>query len=195
MCPGTPAAKTPDWQSRLQGTWLIKVGDHTVTTLDDVTQATAAAATLDIPSLILLFVHPEIWPNLTHNGIPVVLLALFSLATHNQLNSLWEYTTVADYLCSLPPRYTTVESDDVQYITTQAMRLTCRKLLKQTDWADWQNSKYLQLDQYYNQGMLGNPHIPKDNNAVFYLVWTYNIKAVNCCKKAHCVCNGLPRAG
>jgi hypothetical protein len=33
------------------------------------------------------------------------------------------------------------------------MRLTQGKLLKQLDWKEWQESEYLQLDQYYDQGM------------------------------------------
>ncbi len=35
----------------------------------------------------LLFAHPEIWPNLLHNGLPIVLSAPFSKVTHNQLNN------------------------------------------------------------------------------------------------------------
>jgi hypothetical protein len=59
------------------------------------------------------------------------------------------------------------------------MQLTRGKLLKQTDWNEWQASKFLQLDQYYNQGMFGSPHIPTDTDSVFYLVWTYTVKALD----------------
>jgi hypothetical protein len=75
------------------------------------------------------------------------------------------------------------------------MRLTRGKLLKQADWSDWQTSEYLQLDQYYNQGMLGNPHIATVDDSVFHLVWTYNVKALDGRKKARCVCDGSPHAG
>jgi hypothetical protein len=75
------------------------------------------------------------------------------------------------------------------------MRLTCRKLLKQSDWTDWKESEYLQLNQYFNQGMFGTPHIPNNTDVIFFLVWTYNIKAIGGRKKAHCVCDGSPRAG
>jgi hypothetical protein len=37
------------------------------------------------------------------------------------------------------------------------MRLTCGKLLLQRDWKDWQDSEFLQLDQYFTQGMFSNP--------------------------------------
>jgi hypothetical protein len=59
------------------------------------------------------------------------------------------------------------------------MRLTRGKLLKQPDWNEWQMSKYVQLDQYDAQGMFGQP-VPQANDmAVFHLVWTCAIKAVD----------------
>jgi hypothetical protein len=75
------------------------------------------------------------------------------------------------------------------------MRLTRGKLLKQPDWTDWQESEYLQLNQYHNQGMFGKPLEVEEDTAVFHLVWTYNIKALDGRKKARCVCDGSPRAG
>ena len=70
------------------------------------------------------------------------------------------------------------------------MRLTRGQLLKQDDWKDWQNSEYLQLNQYWDQGCLDMPTAVDQDDAVFYLVWTYNIKAVDGRKKTRCVCDG-----
>jgi hypothetical protein len=64
------------------------------------------------------------------------------------------------------------------------MKLTCGKLLKQMDWSDWQELEYLQLNQYYNQGMFSTPQVVDADAAVFHLVWTYNIKALDGRKKA-----------
>ncbi len=75
------------------------------------------------------------------------------------------------------------------------MKLTCGKLIQQTDWSDWQDSKFLQLNQYNSQGMFGDPVETNDDDAIFHLVWTYNIKAVNGQKKARCVCDGSMRSG
>ncbi len=36
--------------------------------------------------------------------------------------------------------------------------------------------------------------VEKDN-AVFHLVWTYNIKALDGCKKARCICDGSSCSG
>jgi hypothetical protein len=57
--------------------------------------------------------------------------------------------------------------------------LTGGYLLKIEDWTNWQHSKYLQLDQYANQGCFGAPTLVEKDDAVFHLVWTYNIKAVD----------------
>ncbi len=100
---------------------------------------------------------------------------------------------MADYLRKAPP-YNIVESGDVLNYVTWIMGLTRGKLLKQADWSDWQNSEYLQLDQYDAQGMfLGTPVPMSDDDAVFHLVWTYAIKALDDRKKARCVCDGFVR--
>jgi hypothetical protein len=59
------------------------------------------------------------------------------------------------------------------------MKLTRGKLLKQTDWLDWQESEFLQLNQYYNQGMFGTPQVVDKEAAIFHLVWKYDIKALD----------------
>jgi hypothetical protein len=64
------------------------------------------------------------------------------------------------------------------------MKLTCRKLLCQDNWSNWQNSEFLQLDQYHAQNMIGEPTPASDGDTIFYLVWMYTIKAVDGCKKA-----------
>ncbi len=64
------------------------------------------------------------------------------------------------------------------------MRLTRGKLIKQQDWAEWQASEFLQLDQYDAQGMFGTPVMVDSEAAVFHSVWTYAIKAVDGRKKA-----------
>jgi hypothetical protein len=67
--------------------------------------------------------------------------------------------------------------------------------MNQDDWTDWQEVEYLQLDQYDAQGMFGTPVSAKDNDAIFHLIWTYAIKAVNSPKKACCVCDGSTQSG
>ena len=64
------------------------------------------------------------------------------------------------------------------------MQFTRGRLLKQVDWMDWQDLEYLQLDQYDKQTMFGDPVAMEKDDAVFHLVWTYNIKALDGRKKA-----------
>jgi hypothetical protein len=75
------------------------------------------------------------------------------------------------------------------------MRLTRGRLLKQDNWSDWQHSKYLQLNQYADQGCFRAPTLVEKNNTVFHPVWTYNIKAVDGWTKARCVCDSSSRSG
>jgi hypothetical protein len=86
-------------------------------------------------------------------------------------------------------------SGKVHNYTTHVMRLTRGRLLQQSNWSDWQHSKYLQLNQYDDQGCFGEPTSVKKDDTVFFLVWTYTIKALNNCKKAQCNCDGSSCSG
>ncbi len=88
-----------------------------------------------------------------------------------------------------------MDSGDVLNAINRVMKLTRGKLLKQSDWNNWQELDYLQLNQYFDQGMFGLPQLVDKDAAIFHLVWTYNIKALDRRKKARCVCDGSPRAG
>ncbi len=94
------------------------------------------------------------------------------------------------------PKYDVVESGDVLNYTTCITELTHGKLVKWDDWLAWQDSEYLQLDQYNAQGMFSDPVTTRDDAAIFHLVWTYVIKALDGRKKAQCdVCDGSSRSG
>ena len=110
------------------------------------------------------------------------------------MNKRWDFSTVAEYLKKAPP-YQVVDNGDVLNCITRVMKLTRGKLLQQTNWSDWQELEYLQLDQYEAQGMFGSPIAPADDDAIFHLVWTYAIKAVDGRKKAWCICDGSTRSG
>jgi hypothetical protein len=56
-------------------------------------------------------------------------------------------------------------------------------------------SEFLQLDQYADQMCFRDPTLVDKDNAVFHLVWTYYIKALDGHKKAHCVCDGSSHSG
>ena len=65
-----------------------------------------------------------------------------------------------------------------------AMKLTRGRLLKQEEWSVWQHSERLQMDQYNTQGMFGVPCRVNKENAIFNLVWMYNVKELDNKKKA-----------
>ncbi len=118
----------------------------------------------------------------------------FSQFTHVQLNNRLDL--LEDGLCILHTHnYNIVESGHNQNYVTRVMRLTRGKLLKQDDWSNWQQSEYLQLDQYNAQGMCGNPITVEQDDTIVFLAWTYSIKALDGRKKARCVCNGPTCSG
>ncbi len=109
------------------------------------------------------------------------------------MNNLWDFSTVAKYLKKAPP-YDIIGNGNVLNYVMKVMKLTWGKLLQQDDWLDWQDSEYLQLNQYSAQRMFGDPVASKEDDAIFHLVWTYTIKNDGR-KKAQCVCDGSMHSG
>jgi hypothetical protein len=87
ISPSTPAARIHDWRACIRGAWLIKIGDKTIQSIEDVAQVFDIPRLESSPSTTLLFSHPEIRPNLSQGGIPIILSAPFSQLTHDQLNN------------------------------------------------------------------------------------------------------------
>jgi hypothetical protein len=94
------------------------------------------------------------------------------------MNNRWDFLTVADHLWKKPP-FCVVEDKLILNYISKAINLTRGKLLQQQDRSDWQDSEYLQLNQYKDQGMFGQPVGVTKDDAVFHLIWTYSIKAVD----------------
>ena len=160
-----------------------------MTTIQEAQDAFATLSLAGTTRVILLFSHPIVRQDISHDGLPIVFSAPFTQVVHVQLNNCWDFTTVAKHVRSGHP-YQLIHDGDVLNCVTKAMKLTRGKLIQQTDWSDWQDSEFLQLNQYNSQGMFGDPNETNEGDAIFHLVWTYNIKAVDGRKKARCVCDG-----
>ena len=183
MTPITPGAKEDCWRINLRGAWLVKVGSCLISTISDAQKAFKDLYESDALSVTLLFSHPELRRDISNKGLPIISSASFTQQTHDQINRRWDFTSVAEHLRVAPP-YNIVHSGDVLNYITWVMKLTRGKLLHQEDWGEWQTSEFPQLDQYDSQGMFGTPVAVESNEAVFNLVWSYGIKAVDARKKA-----------
>jgi hypothetical protein len=118
------------------------------------------------PTCTLLFSHPEITPDISNKGLLIMSASDFSQFTHDQLNNRLDL--LKDGLRIQCPRsYNIVKSGEVLNYTTRVMK---GKLLCQEDWLDWQDSEYLQLDQYDSQGMFGDLVAVEEDDAIFHLV-------------------------
>ncbi len=195
MDASTPGARVDKWRSRIQGAWLQSINSNAVSTLDDVLREFGRLSETRAGTYTLTFAHPELSPDISQHGLPIISsVDYFSQFTHDQLNNRLNLIKRGPTLRRLR-KYDIVESGDVSQYTTRVMRLTRGRLLKQDDWLDWQQSEYLQLNQYADQHCFGKPTMVDQDDAVFYLVWTYNIKALDGRKKAWCACNGSSPSG
>ena len=194
MAPSTSGARIARWCTRICGAWLININGTPASSISDAQAIFQQLSATRAPACTLLFSHPEITPVISNKGLPIMSTSDFSQFTHDQLNN--RIDLLDDGLRLQHKRsYDTVESGDVLNYTTRVMKLTRGKLLCQDDWSDWQDSEYLQLDQYDSQGMFGDPIAVEEDDAIFHLVWTYAIKALDRRKKARCVCNGSTCSG
>ena len=195
MDQSTPGARIDKWRTRIRGAWLQSINDIPVESLPDVHAVFDNLSLTKAANCTLTFAHPEISPDISQHGLPIIAQDdYFSQFTHDQLNNRIDMFEQGPQY-RRQRKYDIVESGDVRQYTTRVMRLTRGRLLKQDDWTDWQTSEYLQLNQYLDQHCFGNPTSVDKDDAVFHLVWTYNIKAVDGRKKARCVCDGSSRSG
>jgi hypothetical protein len=91
MTPSTPAAKIPCWRSRIKGAWLIKIGNSTVSSIEEAQRAFQHLGSASVSSIPLLFSHPEIRQDISRDGLPIVSSASFTQHIHNQLNHRWDF--------------------------------------------------------------------------------------------------------
>jgi hypothetical protein len=109
--------------------------------------------------------HPEVKGDLvTSQGIPQLHI--------DQLNT--RFIMNLDYIQR--QQAPTIISGGVKF-----NKLTSAKLLKikTKEWNKWKEAEWLQLEQYYSQGMFGAPTFVKDYSQVFHVVWTYTITDLN----------------
>jgi hypothetical protein len=75
---GTPAAKIPEWRSRIRGAWLIQLNGQVVNTITDVVEVFEHLVLSECTSVTMLFAHPEIRPSLSQEGVPIISCPPFS---------------------------------------------------------------------------------------------------------------------
>ena len=173
MVASTPGARIARWQTRLCGAWLLSINGNPVQTLTDVHNVFDNLSHIRPPSCTLLFAHPEISHGISKEGLPLIRRDQISQLNIDQLSDRWmPKASLPPVLPDIPktPTYDIVTDGDVWNMVTKVMKLTWGKLMKQTDWSDWNESEHLQLDQYNKQYMYSDPVPVEDESAIFHLV-------------------------
>ena len=122
----------------------------------------------------LLFAHSEIRHGLTNAGFPMVNLDQLNPRQHLQdyddIPDGYTPDTLFESPIAARVSWIAVDSGGVLNQYTRANRLTRGKLQHQDDWNNWQESEFLQLDQYMKQYMFGDPRKVESASAIFNLV-------------------------
>ena len=82
----TPTARIDHWQTHVHGAWLVSVDGTPVSTIAEAQEVFTRLQTSTHPC-ILVFSHPEMSPDISNKGLPIMSKEDFLQFTHNQLNN------------------------------------------------------------------------------------------------------------
>ena len=200
---GTPAARISRWRSVLRNAYILSINGSSITTIDDVVETISSAQTNNDEIRIVFgtmdksALHPQ-------HGTPLVYfdqLRLIGQHLHEiKENDWWNKHQSSDAIESYFAKFFPATAATVNTISpilpknkSHKNRLTRRKLkqLPHDEWISWQQSEFLQLDQYEKQETFGSPQPRPHGSNCLPLLWTYLIK-YDGRKKARCVFNGSP---
>jgi len=131
MAPSTPGARIPRWQTRIRGAWLISINGTTVTSIADAQRVFQTVSGTGAASCTLLFSHPEVTPDISNKGLPILSSSDFSYFTHDQLNNRLDLLKEGLRI-QRTRSYEIVQSGDVLNYTTRVTKLTRGKLPRTT---------------------------------------------------------------
>ena len=185
MCiPGTPAARVYKWKQVLKNSRIHSINDTLVDSTSNITQIIKDSVDTSITLTVIPPTPTHIHPD---TGVPQLNFDQFIhiAAIHQHILEDTQSVVVHE------------ELDDFSHIVVNKLSknaMTRANLMKQDDWPDWEQSEFLQLNQYEKQEMFGPPgSIPSDENeySILPMIWVYLIKTDGR-KKARCVANGAP---
>jgi hypothetical protein len=135
MTPGTPSHRLHKCKLRLRHAFLLSVDTTAVHTILYVHQAIALAHQAAQTYVVIVFTKYEAQNSLSAIGLPQLYV---------------------DQLCVMKAHI----AHAVQAVVHKAItspKFNHRSLHKQSDWPEWCDSEWVQLDNYDNQGMFGTP--------------------------------------
>ena len=193
--PGTALARLPKWRENLQHARLREIDGNPVLTKEDVNKYITQARLDKKLSIKCTFSTEKIVSMNPQEGVPQIHYYQMNVITASRLAAQTGeeyYQEVETVPPSISPHIlrTAVPglNDKRRPYSWEAKveeKLTRSKLKQQTDWDDWLESEYLQLDQYETQDMFSTPrnlpHNEKFN--VLPMIWNYLIK--NTGRKRH----------
>ena len=181
---GTPSARIPQWKRILKNATLYAINDILVNNETNVSDLIKNSNKNDIIISIIppspVDIHPD-------TGIPQI--------NFDQFIHLSEIHQ--DVINNTHSTFMDEEVDNGEHITVHKIAkdsYTRKQLQKRSDWKDWEQSEFLQLEQYQRQNMFGEPGpLPSDSTtySVVPMIWVYLVKTDGR-KKARCVANGAP---
>jgi hypothetical protein len=135
MTPGTPSYRLHQCKSRLRHAFLLSVDTTDVHTISDVHQAIALARQAAQTSVVIVITKDKAKNSLSAVGLPQLYV--------DQLRVMKAHI-----------------AHPVQAVVHKAItgpKFNRRGLQKQSDWPEWRDSEWIQLDNYDKQGMFGIP--------------------------------------
>ncbi len=128
MTPSTPSARIPCWQTQLRGAWLIQIDDTPVKTIPEAQATFQFFYSNGATTCTLLFSRYKVTPNISNQGLLIMLKSHLSQFTHDQLNNQLDLLKEGNRV-QQTRSYDIVNSGEVLNYTTGIIKITQGKLI------------------------------------------------------------------
>ena len=202
IVPNTTASRIRNVRRKYIGAFVVSINDIAVFTAESIVTALQNVAASDERSFKIVFAPERYVPVADRHLEQPLHLSV------EQLRTISRITSPSNQLPHAPDDADddALDDDHAQLLlrslnttthgTTEEQSLgsfTRRKLRKLSNWHNWQDAEFKQLDSMAKQEMYGAPvHAPKDS-IVLQQHWNYGIKGDGTRKARNC-CDGSPRA-
>jgi Reverse transcriptase (RNA-dependent DNA polymerase)/GAG-pre-integrase domain len=199
IVPHTSAARIKNARRKYIGSFIVSVNDAPIFTAESAVLALSAAASTDNTSFRIVFAPDRYIPVSNRRQNSPIHLSVDQLRCINAILSVPAATTKASVPSSPSPDNDVLmirSLNTTSHGTAEEQALgsfTRRKLKHLSNWKDWQDGEFKQLDSMAKQDMYGEPCIPPKDAIILRQHWNYSIKTDGTRKARNC-CDGSPRA-
>ena len=194
VAPHTSAGRIKNVRRKYIGSFVVSVNGKSTFTAASALSALADVASSDDASFTIVLAPDRYIPIADRRHDSPIHLSVDQLRVINSI--LCESTDDSPPLPNDPSDIIVRSLNTTSHGTAEEKAIgnfTRRKLIRLTNWNQWQEGEFKQLDSMAKQEMYGAPCLPPKDAIILRQHWNYSIKSDGSRKARNC-CDGSPRA-